>query len=90
MTRQDGRKGQTMFRSFASWALLLGMMLLMVGNGDAGHAAGHPGLDRGVLDLQMSIVMSAYFAGLSGRLAAGAGDDPPGRACAGLRRRSAR
>ncbi len=47
----------------ASWALLLGMMLLMVGNGVQGTLLGIRGAIEGFSTVQMSIVMSAYFAG---------------------------
>lgn len=53
-----------MFKVFtASWALLLGMMLLMVGNGVQGTLLGIRGAIEGFSTYQMSIVMSAYFAG---------------------------
>ena len=53
-----------MFHVFAaSWALLLGMMLLMVGNGVQGTLLGIRGAIEGFTTFQMSIVMSAYFAG---------------------------
>ncbi|QBY00987.1 MFS transporter [Rhodophyticola sp. CCM32] len=52
------------FRS--SWALLLGMMLLMVGNGLQGTLLGVRGAIEGFSTLEMSIVMSAYFAGFLG------------------------
>lgn len=53
-----------MFHVFAaSWALLLGMMLLMVGNGVQGTLLGIRGAIEGFTTWQMSIVMSAYFAG---------------------------
>lgn len=47
----------------ASWALLLGMMLLMVGNGVQGTLLGIRGTIEGFTTGQMSIVMSGYFAG---------------------------
>ncbi len=47
----------------ASWALLLGMMFLMVGNGVQGTLLGIRGAIEGFSTGQMSIVMSAYFAG---------------------------
>ena len=47
----------------SSWALLLGMMLLMVGNGLQGTLLGVRGGIEGFSTLEMSIIMSAYFAG---------------------------
>ncbi len=49
-----------------SWALLLGMMLLMVGNGLQGTLLGVRGGIEGFSTFDMSIVMSAYFAGFLG------------------------
>jgi MFS family permease len=49
-----------------SWALLLGMMLLMVGNGLQGTLLGVRGAMEGFSTYQMSIVMSAYFVGFLG------------------------
>lgn len=46
-----------------SWALLLGMMLLMIGNGVQGTLLGIRGAIEGFSTTQMSIVMSAYFVG---------------------------
>lgn len=46
-----------------SWALLLGMFLLMIGNGLQGTLLGIRGELEGFTTLEMSIVMSAYFAG---------------------------
>ncbi|OCX66088.1 MFS transporter [Thioclava sp. SK-1] len=46
-----------------SWALLLGIMLLMVGNGMQGTLLGIRGEIEGIPTFEMSIVMSAYFAG---------------------------
>lgn len=46
-----------------SWALLLGMGLLMVGNGLQGSLLGVRGGAAGFSTFEMSIVMSAYFAG---------------------------
>lgn len=51
----------TVFRS--TWALLLGMMLLMVGNGLQGTLLGVRGGLEGFSTGAMSIVMSGYFAG---------------------------
>ncbi|NBB96644.1 MAG: MFS transporter [Alphaproteobacteria bacterium] len=53
-----------MIKVFAgSWALLLGIMLLMVGNGVQGTLLGIRGDIEGFTTGQMSIVMSGYFAG---------------------------
>ena len=63
-----------MFKVFlGSWALLLGLMLLMVGNGIQGTLLGIRGSIEGFATWQMSVVMSAYFAGflLGSRLAPG-------------------
>lgn len=46
-----------------SWALLLGMMLLMVGNGVQGTLLGLRGEIEGFSTSQMSLVMAGYFAG---------------------------
>ncbi|WP_136441287.1 MFS transporter [Pacificoceanicola onchidii] len=46
-----------------SWALLLGMLLLMVGNGLQGSLLGVRGAEAGFGAGTMSIIMSAYFAG---------------------------
>jgi len=46
-----------------SWALLLGMMLLMLGNGMQGTLLGIRGGIEGFSTTQMSYVMAAYFAG---------------------------
>jgi MFS family permease len=50
----------------SAWALLLGMMLLMVGNGLQGTLLGVRGEIEGFSTLQMSFVMSAYFLGFLG------------------------
>ena len=50
----------------SSWALLLGMMFLMVGNGLQGTLLGVRGGIEGFSTFEMSIVMSAYFAGFLG------------------------
>ncbi len=50
----------------SAWALLLGMMLLMVGNGLQGTLLGVRGEIEGFSTLQMSIVMSSYFVGFLG------------------------
>ncbi len=46
-----------------SWPLLLGMLLLMLGNGLQGSLLGVRGSGLGFSAFQMSMVMSAYFAG---------------------------
>ena len=46
-----------------SWPLLLGMLLLMLGNGLHGSLLGVRGSGLGFSALEMSVVMSAYFAG---------------------------
>ncbi|WP_170414212.1 MFS transporter [Ruegeria atlantica] len=50
----------------SAWALLLGMGLLMVGNGLQGTILGVRGEIEGYSTLQMSFVMSAYFVGFLG------------------------
>lgn len=45
------------------WALLLGMLLLMIGNGLQGTLLGVRGAIEGFSTIEMSIVMSAYFVG---------------------------
>jgi len=50
----------------SSWALLLGMCLLMVGNGLQGTLLGVRGDIEGFSTFQMSFVMSAYFIGFLG------------------------
>ncbi|MBJ6373349.1 MFS transporter [Sedimentitalea arenosa] len=50
----------------SAWALLLGMMLLMVGNGLQGTLLGVRGEIEGFSTLEMSVVMSAYFLGFLG------------------------
>ncbi len=53
-----------MIRVFAaSWPLLLGMLLLMIGNGIQGTLLGIRGNLEGFSTQQMSFVMSAYFLG---------------------------
>ncbi|GGH25865.1 Predicted arabinose efflux permease, MFS family [Cribrihabitans marinus] len=47
----------------SAWALLLGMMLLQVGNGMQGTLLGIRGAIEGFSTFSMSIVMSAYFLG---------------------------
>ncbi len=50
----------------SSWALLLGMCLLMVGNGIQGTLLGIRGGIEGFSTYEMSIIMSAYFFGYLG------------------------
>ncbi|AML52434.1 MULTISPECIES: MFS transporter [Falsihalocynthiibacter] len=50
----------------SSWALLLGMMLLMVGNGLQGTLLGVRGGMENFSTFSMSIIMSAYFLGFLG------------------------
>ena len=50
----------------ASWALFLGMFMLMVGNGLQGTLLGIRGGIEDFSTFEMSIVMSAYFAGFLG------------------------
>ncbi|QDC09226.1 MFS transporter [Oceanicola sp. D3] len=50
----------------STWALLIGVMLLMVGNGVQGTLLGIRGSLEGFSTLQMSFVMSAYFVGFLG------------------------
>ncbi len=49
-----------------SWPLLLGIMLLMVGNGIQGTLLGLRGALEGFTTFEMSVVMSAYFVGFLG------------------------
>lgn len=49
-----------------AWALLLGMGLLMVGNGLQGTILGVRGQIEGFSTLEMSVIMSAYFVGFLG------------------------
>lgn len=59
--------GRDMFSVLSnSWALLLGMMLLMLGNGLQGTLLGIRGEIEGFSTFQMSLVMSAYFVGFLG------------------------
>ena len=46
-----------------SWALLLGVLLLMVGNGLQGSLIGIRGAIEGFSTTDLSIITSAYFAG---------------------------
>lgn len=50
----------------SAWALLLGMALLMVGNGMQGTLLGIRGEIEGFSTFEMSFVMSAYFLGFLG------------------------
>ncbi|MEJ2000657.1 MAG: MFS transporter, partial [Maritimibacter sp.] len=50
----------------SSWALLLGVMLLMVGNGIQGTLLGVRGNLEGFGTFEMSMVMSGYFVGFLG------------------------
>jgi MFS family permease len=50
----------------SAWALLLGMGLLMVGNGMQGTLLGIRGALEGFSTFEMSIVMSCYFVGFLG------------------------
>ncbi len=54
----------TVLRS--SWPLLLGLMLLMVGNGLQGTLLGIRGSIEGFTTFEMSIIMAAYFLGFLG------------------------
>ena len=49
-----------------TWALMLGMMLLMVGNGLQGTLIGIRGELEGFSTIELSVVMSAYFVGFLG------------------------
>ena len=49
-----------------TWAFMLGMMLLMVGNGLQGTLIGIRGEIEGFSTIELSIVMSAYFVGFLG------------------------
>ncbi|WP_208352026.1 MFS transporter [Pseudaestuariivita rosea] len=49
-----------------SWALLLGIMLLMIGNGLQSSLIGIRGEDFGFSTFEMSVIMSAYFVGFLG------------------------
>ncbi|MCH2095735.1 MAG: MFS transporter [Rhodobacteraceae bacterium] len=50
----------------SAWALLLGMMLLMIGNGLQGTLLGVRGEIEGFSTFEMSFVMAAYFLGFLG------------------------
>ena len=49
-----------------AWALLLGMLLLMLGNGLQGSLVGVRGGDVGFSTLEISLIMSGYFLGFLG------------------------
>ena len=49
-----------------SWPLLLGVMLLMVGNGVQGSLLGIRGAYEGFSTFELSVIMSAYFLGFLG------------------------
>ena len=51
---------------YSSWALLLGMMLLMIGNGVQGTLLGIRGAMEGFSTFELSLVMSGYFVGFLG------------------------
>jgi MFS family permease len=56
-----------MIKVFAtSWALFLGMFMLMIGNGLQGTLLGLRGELEGFSTIEISVVMSAYFAGFLG------------------------
>jgi MFS family permease len=50
----------------SSWALLLGMFMLMIGNGLQGTLLGLRGESEGFSTFEISMVMSAYFVGFLG------------------------
>ena len=58
-----------------SWALLLGMLLLLLGNGLQGTLLGIRGAIEGFDAATMSLVMSAYYVGFLARLAPRHADD---------------
>ena len=47
----------------SSWALFIGMFMLMIGNGLQGTLLGLRGEVEGFSTIEMSVIMSAYFAG---------------------------
>lgn len=49
-----------------SWPLLLGVMLLMVGNGVQGSLLGVRGAHEGFTTFELSVIMSSYFVGFLG------------------------
>jgi len=66
-THYTNPKDRIVFKVFiGSWALFLGMFMLMVGNGLQGTLLGVRGGLEDFSTLQMSIVMSAYFLGFLG------------------------
>ena len=69
----------------SAWALLLGMGLLMIGNGLQGTLLGVRGEIEGFSTLEMSFVMSAYFLGFLGGSRFGTRDDPARGPCARVR-----
>jgi MFS family permease len=50
----------------ASWALLLGMFLLQIGNGLQGSLMGVRGAIEGFTTVELSMIASAYFVGFLG------------------------
>jgi MFS family permease len=50
----------------ASWALLLGMFLLQIGNGLQGSLMGVRGAIEGFSTFELSMIASAYFVGFLG------------------------
>ena len=68
-----------------SWALLLGMLLLLVGNGLQGTLLGIRGAIEGYDAATMSLVMSAYYVGFLAGSRRATPMIAPGRARAGLR-----
>ena len=54
-----------------SWALLIGMMLLMVGNGLQGTLLGRAGRDRRIFHLRDVHCDGSLFRGVSGRFTLG-------------------
>jgi hypothetical protein len=62
--RSPGRQEATMLKVLThSWPLLMGIMLLMVGNGIQGTLLGIRGNLEGFTTYQLSYVMAAYFLG---------------------------
>ncbi len=47
----------------STWALLLGLLLLMLGNGMQGTLLGIRGALEGFSTFELSVVMSGYFVG---------------------------
>jgi len=50
----------------SAWALLLGMLLLMMGNGLQGTLLGLRGAIEGFTTIELSVIMSSYFVGFLG------------------------